>query len=639
MKLEGQSSGTKSSNIDRGKAVGISRDSDLAPAVLSDGPTVLTRLDRISQRAKADPGAVFNNLFSLLNYELLWYAFRRLKRGKTPGVDNVTVEDYEENLRANLQDLLLRLHRGSYRPRPSLRKNIPKGNGKTRPLGIACVEDKLVQRAVVMILEQIYEVDFHDASYGYRPKRSCHAALSTLGAIIATQRVNWISDADIEGFFDNVSHERLIELLRIRVSDPKMLRLITGFLRAGVMIDGKLTATEDGVPQGASLSPLLANVYLNYVLDQWFEQEVKPRLRGEAYIVRFADDFVCGIELESDARRYQAVLPKRLARFSLSIAEEKTKLIRFGRFARRDSQRLGEGAPAVFDFLGFTHYCGRSRAGKFKLKRKTSGKKLRMKLSEMRLWFHHQLSTPVGEMWQVLNAKLRGHYQYYGINDNWPMLMAFRSKVRRMAKRHLSRRSQKSYVNWDDLGVVSPGRKIPRDSEGRKSKIGVSSDWYFIKRASRVTLMLQNKYGNTRTPSWMSLNAGDTSTQRINTDFLSHNKSSTKFLTRSNPGSSPLLSRFSPWRSLLPHSSNLKSLCCCSFVSSGDWCCKLWFSRLNPVKLTPCPKICTSNVAGIVVAPNQLPTDRSQHASATSSFVEPVTEAGNGVKKPSFLCN
>jgi group II intron reverse transcriptase/maturase len=412
---------------------------------------VLTRLDRITQRAKARPEEVFNNLFSLLNYELLWYAFRRLKRGKTPGVDGTTVEDYEEHLEANLRDLLERLYRGSYRPQPSLRKNIPKGNGKTRPFGIACVEDKLVQRAVVMILEPIYEVDFYDFSYGYRPGKSCHEALATLGGIIATRKVNWISDADIKGFFDNVCHERLVELLQKRISDPQMLRLIGRFLKAGVMIEGKLQATEDGVPQGASLSPLLANVYLHYVLDEWFERDVKPRMRGEAYLIRFADDFICCFECESDARRYQAVLSKRLARFSLSVAEEKTKLIRFGRFARCEHQRRGEGAPSTFDFLGFTHYCGRSRAGRFKLKRKTSGKKLRTKLTEMRLWFHHQLSTPVGEMWPVLNAKLRGHYQYYGINDNWPLLMAFRSKVRRMAKRHLSRRSQKSYVNWADF--------------------------------------------------------------------------------------------------------------------------------------------------------------------------------------------
>ena len=368
-----------------------------------------------------------------------------------PGVDGRTVEDYEEDLESNLLNLLDRLHRGSYRPNPSLRKNILKGNGKTRPLGIACVEDKLVQRAVVMILERIYEVDFYDTSYGFRPERSCHKALSALGRTIATERVNWISDADIEGFFDNVCHERLLELLQIRISDPQLLTLITGFLKSGVLIDGQLEATDEGVPQGASLSPLLANVYLHYVLDDWFERDVRPCLRGQASLIRYADDFICCFELESDARRYQAVLPKRLARFSLSVAEEKTKLLRFGRFAQRDAKRHGEGTPGTFDFLGFTHYCGRSRAGKFKLKRRTSGKKYRQKLLEMRRWFQSQLDVPVGEMWQTLNAKLRGHYQYYGINDNWPMLMAYRNRARVMVKRHLSRRSQNSYVNWTHL--------------------------------------------------------------------------------------------------------------------------------------------------------------------------------------------
>ena len=289
-----QSDGMKPSNIGGGKAARPLRDPDRASTVLRDGPSVITRLDHIHQRAESQPDAVFNNLFSLLNYKLLWFAFRRLKRGKAPGVDNVTVEDYEANLRDNLQDLLQRLHRGSYRPQPSLRKNIPKGNGKTRPLGIACVEDKLDQRAVVMILEQIYEVDFYDTSYGFRPQRSCHQALSVLGQNIATRKVNWISDADIKGFFDNVCHERLEELLRIRISDPKLLALIRRFLRSGVMIEAQRFDTEDGVPQGASLSPLLANVYLHYVLDQWFERDVKPRMRGEAYLIRFADDCAPG---------------------------------------------------------------------------------------------------------------------------------------------------------------------------------------------------------------------------------------------------------------------------------------------------------------------------------------------------------
>jgi RNA-directed DNA polymerase len=450
------------------------------PTIRSDGqeanspPSVLDRLDYIHERAQTQPAVDFSNVFHLLKYELLWHAFRKLKRNKAPGHDGVSVDDYESNLRSNLRDLESRLQRGAYRPQPSLRRNIPKGNGKTRPLGIACVEDKLVQRAVVMIMGRIYEVDFHDTSYGFRPERSCHQALAALGRIIATKKVNWISDADIKGFFDNVCHERMGELLRIRISDPQLLKLIDRFLTAGVMIDGQRFDTHDGVPQGASLSPLLANVYLHYVVDQWFERDVKPRLRGEAYLIRFADDFICCFENESDARAYQSVLPKRLDRFSLSVAEEKTKLLRFGRHARRDCQRLGLGAPNTFDFLGFTHYCGLSRAGRFKLKRKTSTKKLRIKLLDLKRWFNKMLDTPIDEMWQTLNAKLRGHYQYYGINDNWPLLMAFRTHARRMAKCHLSRRSQNSYLNWDKFRaftkrfpLVSPKRLTDLIAMGR----------------------------------------------------------------------------------------------------------------------------------------------------------------------------
>ena len=410
----------------------------------------------------------------MLTVELLWYAFRRLKRGKASGVDHITVEEYEEKLQTNLLDLETRLHRGTYRPQPSLRKEIPKGNGKTRPLGIACVEDKIVQRAVVMILEPIYEADFDDASYGFRPGRSCHQALATLGQHIATKKVNWISDADIKGYFDNVSHSHLEQLLRKRVSDPRMLDLIVRFLKSGVMIDGQREATDDGVPQGACLSPLLANVYLHYVLDQWLERDVKPCLRGQAYLVRYADDFICCFECESDARAFQSVLPKRLATFSLEVAEEKTKLLRFGRFARRDSTRAGEGAPGTFDFLGFTHYCGRSRAGKFKLKRRTAKKKFRAKLRDMKDWFHSQLSTRLSEVWSKLNAKLRGHYQYYGVTDNWDALMVFREEVLRFAKRWLNRRSQKTSVNWEEFTaycdrypVASPERLTDLIAMGR----------------------------------------------------------------------------------------------------------------------------------------------------------------------------
>jgi group II intron reverse transcriptase/maturase len=263
--------------------------------------------------------------------------------------------------------------------------------------------------------------------------------------------VNWISDADIAGFFDNVCHERLVELLGTRIKDPRMLWLIGRFLKAGVMIEGLRYDTDEGVPQGSSLSPLLANVYLHYVLDEWFERDVRPRMQGEAYIIRYADDFIAAFELESDVRRFQAVLPKRLVWFSLKLAEEKTKLLRFGRFARRDCQRLGEGAPGTFDFLGFTHYCGTSRAGRFKLKRRTAKKKFKAKVRDLKTWFHHHLTTPLSEVWTTLNAKLRGHYQYYGINDNWPWLMKFRGMAKRLAFRWLNRRSQSRSMNWSEF--------------------------------------------------------------------------------------------------------------------------------------------------------------------------------------------
>ena len=267
--------------------------------------------------------------------------------------------------------------------------------------------------------------------------------------------------------FNHVCHEQLIELLRQRISDPRMLWLINRFLRAGVMIEGNRSATDEGVAQGSVLSPLLANVYLHYVLDQWFERDVRPRLAGEAYLTRYADDFICGFEHESDARRFQVVLRKRLARFSLELSEEKTKLLRFGRFARRDSQRLGEGAPGTFDFLGFTHYCGQSRAGKFKLKRKTAGKKFREKVRALKDWFRANLTTPITAVWQTLERKLQGHYHYYNVNDNWRWVMQYHEVARRLGLKWIRRRSQTASMSWTAYSeylerhpLVKPGKIV-----------------------------------------------------------------------------------------------------------------------------------------------------------------------------------
>lgn len=403
----------------------------------------MRQLDRITERARKRKGEVFTNLFHHLDQELLGLSFRELRKGAAAGVDRVSKEDYASRLSENLAELVGALHRGSYRPRPVRRKYIPKANGKMRPLGIPATEDKLVQRAVAKVLERVYEEDFYDFSYGFRPGRSCHDALKALSRTIGTKRTSWIVEADIRGFYDNLDHDWLMKMVAHRVSDPKMLSLIRRFLKAGVMEEGKHVEAEKGAPQGGSFSPLLANVYLHYVLDDWFERVVKRHCRGEAYLVRFADDFVGCFEHRADAELFHRELQRRLGKFGLEVEPSKTKLFAFGRFAVRDARRAGKKTAEVFDFLGFTHYCGQSRKGRFKLKWRTSSKRFRTKLHAMNEWIRDNRTRPIGEIWSMVNKKLLGHFQYYGVSDNWPNLLRFRMAVLWKLFHWLNRRSQR----------------------------------------------------------------------------------------------------------------------------------------------------------------------------------------------------
>ena len=425
-----------------------------------------TRLDRITDRARKSSEQKYNNLFHHLDVELMTEAFLELKEDRAPGVDGVTKEELAKVLQEHLQDLEGRLHRRAYRPSPARRRMIPKANGKQRPLGIPTTEDKVVQRAVVKVLERVYEEEFHPFSFGFRPGKGCHDALRALSWNIHRGRVGWVVEADIKGFFDNVDHGHLLRMLRHRIDDPNLLWLIERFLRAGVLVDGKRLDVERGTPQGGVISPLLANIFLHHVLDEWFARAVKPQCRGAAQLVRYADDFVATFELESDARRFFADLPRRLGKFGLEVAPEKTRLLRFGRFSRRDAKRHGERA-AVFDFLGFRHRCGTSRKGSFKVKWSTSTEKFRSKVRAMRDWVERQRQQPLRVVWQTVNAKLRGHYGYYAVSDNWPGLEAFRNAVMWILYQQLNRRSQRRSFTWEAwvahverAGLAKPQRVV-----------------------------------------------------------------------------------------------------------------------------------------------------------------------------------
>jgi RNA-directed DNA polymerase len=419
---------------------------------------VSTKQQRIAELAKHRPEVSFTSLNHYLDVDWLREAYQRLRKDSAPGYDRQTVADYGKELETNLQSLLERAKSGTYFAPPVRRVHIPKGTGKeTRPIGIPTTEDKLLQRAVAMLLEPIYEQEFLDCSYGFRPGRSAHRALSALWSQCRTGGTKWILDLDISKFFDTLDQAHLRSFLQHRVRDGVITRLIGKWLNAGVLEGEVLHYPEAGTPQGGSISPLLSNVYLHYVLDQWFAQEVKPRLRGRAFMIRFADDVVMGFELQEDAEKVLRVLPKRFGKFGLTIHPDKTRLVAFGR-----PSSVNGNQPGTFDFLGFTHYWGKSRRGKWVIKRKTAQQRFRRGLERIAEWCRRNRHKPVAEQHQELSRKLRGHFAYYGITGNRPWLHKFRHEVKRIWQKWLHRRSRSSTdMPWDRFTLLLQRYRLP----------------------------------------------------------------------------------------------------------------------------------------------------------------------------------
>jgi len=419
------------------------------------GPGASSALDRVREVARRDQGARFTALLHHVDLARLRAAYWAIRPQAAPGVDGVTWAEYGQDLEGNLQDLHARVQAGRYRAKPSRRVYIPKADGRLRPLGIASLEDKIVQRALVEVLNAVYEVDFRGFSYGFRPGRKPHDALDALTVGVGRKKVNWVLDADIRDFFNQIDHSWLRKFLEHRIADKRVLRLIGKWLTAGVIEDGEWTECDEGAPQGASVSPLLANVYLHYVFDLWADYWRHKRAHGDVIIVRFADDFIVGFEYEKDARRFLSDLHERFAGFGLQLHPDKTRLIEFGRYAAQRRAARGQGKPETFDFLGFTHICGKTKAGRFWLKRVTIAKRMRAKLREVNDQLKRRRHQPVPEQGQWLRSVVQGHLVYYAVPGNSHAVRAFQKQVTRHWFKALRRRSQRTRLTWERMGRLA----------------------------------------------------------------------------------------------------------------------------------------------------------------------------------------
>src|SRR6202047_626675 len=419
--------------------------------------SVSQALGRIRQAAKQRKKEKFTTLFHHISVGLLRLAFFEIKKDAAPGVDGLTWQDYEADLDRNIEDLHDRVHSGAYRAQPSRRLYIPKPDGRQRPIAIAALEDKIVQRAIAAVLNTIYEEDFLGFSYGFRPKRSQHDALDALVVGITSTKVNWILEVDVQSFFDEVSQSWLMRFVEHRIADPRILHLIQKWLKAGILEDGVVTVSEKGTGQGSVISPLLANIYLHYALDLWAVRWRQREATGDMIIVRYADDFIVGFQHEHDARRFLDEMRERLAKFALSVHPEKTRLIEFGRFAAERRERRGLGKPETFNFLGFTFICGKTRQGKFQIKRKTPRERMRAKLKMIKEEMWRRMPQPIPVQGKWLCNVVNGYFNYHAVPTNAHALHVFRHHITDLWRRTLRRRSQKDRMTWERMTKLARG--------------------------------------------------------------------------------------------------------------------------------------------------------------------------------------